>query len=128
MTTKPLTRRQTEVLQFIKSFITKNTYPPTVREIAEHLDLKSHSTAFCLLEQLVRKGFIKKGAGSRELQVIDGDGSDSEIARLRAALVEAKGDLEFILSWDGLPETVVTWVNTAISSVNEEIKEGKNYE
>ncbi|WP_438350917.1 hypothetical protein ACP8HI_09870 [Paenibacillus sp. FA6] len=49
MTTKPLTWRQTEALAFIKSFIINNTYPPTVREIAEHLNLKSHSTAFCLL-------------------------------------------------------------------------------
>ena len=78
MTTKPLTRRQGQTLQFIKSFITKNTYPPTVREIAEHLDLKSHSTAFSLLEQLVSKGHIKKGIGPRMIQVIDQGKADEE--------------------------------------------------
>ncbi|WP_438350422.1 hypothetical protein ACP8HI_07140 [Paenibacillus sp. FA6] len=70
MTTKPLTWRQTEAMDFIKSFIIKNTYPQTVREIAEHLDLESHSIAFCLLEQLVSKGYVKKGVGPRMIQVV----------------------------------------------------------
>lgn len=70
MANKPLTRRQAEVLEFIKVFVAKNSYPPTVREIAEHMGLQSSSTAFQLLEQLVRKGFVTKGAGPRTLRVV----------------------------------------------------------
>ncbi|GIO84562.1 hypothetical protein J25TS5_14940 [Paenibacillus faecis] len=72
MTNKPLTRRQAEALEFIKAFLAKNGYPPTVREIAEHMGYHSSSTAFQLLEQLVRKGFVTKGAGPRMLRVVSG--------------------------------------------------------
>lgn len=86
MVNKPLTRRQAEVLEFIKAFVTRKGYPPTVREIADHMHYQSSSTAFQLLEMLVRKEFIKKGNGSRELQIIGFETmteKDAEIARLR---------------------------------------------
>lgn len=70
MTEKPLTQRQTEALGIIKSFVANNGYPPTVRELADQLGLQSSSTAFDLLEQLVRKGFVSKGPGPRMLRVI----------------------------------------------------------
>lgn len=71
MNNNPLTQRQVEVLQFIKSFVSKNGYPPTVREIAQHMKYQSASTAFSILEVLVRKGYIKKGSGPRMLRVIE---------------------------------------------------------
>lgn len=67
---KPLTQRQAMALEFIKAFIVKNSYPPTVREIADYMQYQSSSTAFQLLEQLVRKGYIKKGPGPRMLRVL----------------------------------------------------------
>lgn len=70
MTSKPLTKRQAEALQFIKSFVTSHGYPPTVREIGENLGLLSSSTAFNLLDQLVKKGYVSKGPGPRMLRVI----------------------------------------------------------
>lgn len=70
MANKPLSRRQAEALQFIKSFVAANGYPPTVREIGENLGLQSSSTAFNLLEQLVKKGYVSKGPGPRMLRVI----------------------------------------------------------
>ncbi|MDU0329244.1 LexA repressor [Paenibacillus sp. 3LSP] len=69
-TNKPLTLRQSEALQFIESFVASNGYPPTVREIGENLGLLSSSTAFNLLEQLVKKGYVSKGPGPRMLRVI----------------------------------------------------------
>lgn len=70
MADKPLTRRQAQVLDFIKAFVAKNSYPPTVREIAEHMGLQSSSTAFQFIEQLVRKGYVTKGTGPRTLRVV----------------------------------------------------------
>ncbi|BFH63932.1 winged helix DNA-binding protein [Paenibacillus azoreducens] len=67
---KPLTRRQAEVLEFIKSFVSSNGYPPTIREISRFMNHQSPSSAFKLLEQLVNKGFIKKGPGPRMLQIL----------------------------------------------------------
>jgi repressor LexA len=39
------TKRQKEVLDFIKSFISKNAFSPTVREIAEHFGVQVNGTA-----------------------------------------------------------------------------------
>lgn len=71
MTQTKLSRRQAEALEFIKSFVTENGYPPTVREIGEHMRYQSSSTAFSLLEVLVHKGYITKGAGPRTLRVVN---------------------------------------------------------
>ncbi|MBQ4899337.1 MarR family transcriptional regulator [Paenibacillus sp. Marseille-P2973] len=70
MSNKTLTQRQSEALEIIKSFVAQNGYPPSIRELADQLGLQSSSTAFNLLDQLVRKGFINKGPGPRMLRVI----------------------------------------------------------
>lgn len=53
-----LSRRQIEVLDFIKKFIATNGYSPTVREIASGLYLKSPSTVQDHLKKLVANGII----------------------------------------------------------------------
>ena len=55
-----LTKRQNEVLNFIKSYIVSHGYPPTVREIGSALDSSSPATVHAHLSHLVEKGFIKK--------------------------------------------------------------------
>lgn len=94
MTNKPLTQRQAEALEFIKSFVANKGYPPTVREIADHMHYSSSSTVFELLGQLVKKGFISKGEGPRTIQVIDKNdipgsrdrSSREDVLRMKAAL------------------------------------------
>ncbi|GAA0390326.1 MarR family transcriptional regulator [Paenibacillus motobuensis] len=90
---KPLTRRQAEVLQFIKSFVSKNGYPPTVREIADHMHYQSASTAFQLLEVLEKKGYITKSDSPRTIKVIEQEGlkksegyGRNDVSRMKAAL------------------------------------------
>jgi len=56
---KELTDRQNEVLSFITSYIKKNAYAPTVREIAEHFSI-SVKGAHDHITALKRKGFIKQ--------------------------------------------------------------------
>ena len=36
---RPITKRQEEVLEFIRTFIRSNKYPPTIREISEHFGI-----------------------------------------------------------------------------------------
>ena len=55
-----LTRRQTDVLNYVKSYIVSHGYPPTVREIGKALDISSPATIHAHLENLEKKGFIKK--------------------------------------------------------------------
>lgn len=57
---KTLTKRQKEVLDFIKEFIGDNGYPPTLEEMCEALDLSAVSTAHQHVKALINKGHIKK--------------------------------------------------------------------
>ncbi len=57
---KPLTRRQSQVLQYIRTKIASQGYPPSVREICSGLGLRSSSTAHAHLSQLEAKGYIRR--------------------------------------------------------------------
>lgn len=57
---KELTKRQAEILNFIKEYVVTYGYPPTVREIGKALGVSSPATIHVHLENLEEKGFIKK--------------------------------------------------------------------
>lgn len=49
-----------EVFAFVKAYITKNGYAPSVREICKSCNLKSTATAFTYLNELADRGLINK--------------------------------------------------------------------
>ena len=53
-----LTKRQEDIIQFIKKYIVSNGYPPTVREIGYSLGLSSPATIHSHLSNLEDKGYI----------------------------------------------------------------------
>lgn len=55
-----LTKRQEDVLNYIKKFSALHGYPPAVREICKGLNLSSPATVQAHLNELVKKGYIKK--------------------------------------------------------------------
>ena len=57
---KELTKRQTEILNFIKEYIVSHGYPPTVREIGCALGISSSATIHAHLVNIENKGFIKR--------------------------------------------------------------------
>lgn len=59
-----LTPRQQQVLDFITEHIDGHGYPPTLREIAQHLGVKGTVSAIHHLEALERKGYLRREAGS----------------------------------------------------------------
>ena len=66
-----LTKRQNEILTYIKKFIVSNGYPPTVREIGEALDVSSPATIHAHLQNLEEKGWIKKqGSKNRAIELL----------------------------------------------------------
>ena len=66
-----LTKRQDEVLKFIKEFLVEKGYPPTVREIGESLGLSSPATTFSHISQLEEKGYIRKtGNKNRAIELL----------------------------------------------------------
>ncbi|HXN90890.1 MAG TPA: MarR family transcriptional regulator, partial [Candidatus Sulfotelmatobacter sp.] len=55
-----LTDRQTKILEFIRHVTRVRNYPPSVREIGEAVGLSSSSTVHNHLNQLERRGLIKR--------------------------------------------------------------------
>jgi len=55
-----LTKRQKQILNYIKKFIQKNEYAPSLEEIKEHFNLKSVSTIHQHIEALKTKGYLNK--------------------------------------------------------------------
>jgi repressor LexA len=52
-----------ETLLFITSMVARRGYPPTCREIGEHLGLRSSSSAHGVVEELRRRGLLTKEPG-----------------------------------------------------------------
>ena len=68
----PLTDRQREVLEFIRSNMA--FFSPTVREIAAAMSIKSPHGVTAHLEALQRKGYIRMANGKpRGIEVLDGN-------------------------------------------------------
>lgn len=66
-----LTKRQDDVLKYIKEFMVSKGYPPTVREIGEGLGLSSPATTHTHLSQLEEKGYIRKnGTKNRAIELL----------------------------------------------------------
>lgn len=66
-----LTRRQEEILTYVKEYIVSHGYPPTVREIGKDLGVSSPATIHTHLNKLVEKGFIKKdGSKNRAIELL----------------------------------------------------------
>ena len=57
---KTLTKRQEEILNYIKNYIVNHGYPPAIREIGKDLGLSSPATIHAHLANLEKKGYIKK--------------------------------------------------------------------
>ena len=68
---KEPTKRQQEVLEFIKSHLIKKGFPPTVREIAAHFGFASPLSAQLHITALIKKGLLKKTPfKQRSLEII----------------------------------------------------------
>lgn len=59
-----LTARQQQVFDFITEYLDTHSYPPTMKEIAEHIGVVGNTTVIHYLEALERKGHIRRELGS----------------------------------------------------------------
>ena len=55
-----LTKRQQEIWEFLVHYVDSHGYPPTVREIGEHVGLASPSTVHAHLANLERAGLLRR--------------------------------------------------------------------
>lgn len=67
-----LTDKQAQILAYIKTALKTKGYPPSVREIAQAVALKSTSSVHMHLNALEKKGFIRRDPSKqRAIEVLD---------------------------------------------------------
>jgi repressor LexA len=73
---KKASKRQEDILAFIKEEVRKKGYPPSVREIGEAVGLASSSTVHGHLARLESKGLIRRDPTKpRAIEILDGTNS-----------------------------------------------------
>ena len=67
----PLTKRQREILDFLQAFLEEHGYAPSYEEVARHFGYGALATVHEHLENLKRKGYIRKGYNaSRSIELV----------------------------------------------------------
>lgn len=67
-----ISKKQLEILEYIKTEILRVGYPPAVREICEVVNLKSTSSVHSHLETLEKNGYIRRDPTKpRAIEIID---------------------------------------------------------
>lgn len=75
---KKISKRQEDILTFIKEEVKKKGYPPSVREIGEAVGLASSSTVHGHLARLESKGFIRRDPTKpRAIEILDPEGLEA---------------------------------------------------
>jgi SOS-response transcriptional repressor LexA len=59
-TTPPLTERQRQILNYIRSEFAATGVVPTLREVADHAGLAGPTSVLYHLEALARKGYLRR--------------------------------------------------------------------
>lgn len=73
-----LTKRQEQTLDFIRRSIEERGYPPTLREIGEHMGIRSTNGVNDHLRALERKGYLRReDMKSRALRLVDENSTKS---------------------------------------------------
>lgn len=62
-----LSKRQQEILTFIKKYTAKNNYPPSIREIGTAVNLHSPATVHVHIKNLIEKGYLKRNTSNHKL-------------------------------------------------------------
>lgn len=84
-----ITERQRQVLDFIKSEVRRQGFPPTVRDIGQAVGLSSSSTVHAHLAALEARGLIRRDPSKpRALEVLERDLPAAVVTELPSNMVE----------------------------------------
>jgi repressor LexA len=107
---RELTKRQEEILDFIRGEVHRRGYPPSVREIGEAVGLSSSSTVHSHLAALETKGFVRRDPSKpRALEVLDFRDTEAAVDMGQVYAVPLVGHVaagEPILAAENIEETV----------------------
>ncbi|WNB90295.1 transcriptional repressor LexA [Bacillus sp. NEB1478] len=119
-----LSRRQLDILDFIKEEVSQKGYPPSVREIGEAVGLASSSTVHGHLARLEKKGLIRRDPTKpRAIEVL---GLEDNVASVKSISIPVLGKvtaglpisaIENVEEYFPLPEYMVGDENVFMLSV-----------
>lgn len=123
---KGISKRQSDILAFIKTEVNKKGYPPSVREIGEAVGLASSSTVHGHLARLEKKGLIRRDPTKpRAIEVLELD-ETTNVPKGKAAHIPVIGKVtagqpitavENIEEYLPLPERLVSGDDVFILNV-----------
>jgi repressor LexA len=101
-----LTQRQREILEFISASIVDRGFPPTLREIGEHFNIRSTNGVNDHLKALEKKGHLRReDLKSRAMRPVLPDGSGELVPmRPRLAAGTGAGGVELVSDRDDMAE------------------------
>ena len=100
-----LTQRQREILEFISSSIVERGFPPTLREIGEHFNIRSTNGVNDHLKALEKKGHLRReDLKSRAMRPVLPDGSGELVAMRRGTFAHGTGGVELVSDSDDMAE------------------------
>lgn len=114
-----LTKKQSEILEFIRDFILDHGYSPTFREIATNFKLSSVATVHEHIDGLVEKGYLKRNSNeARSLELIPADEDEINIGEVinlpLLGLIAAGKPIEAVAN----PEAIAIPANLVIHREN----------
>lgn len=81
-----LSRRQEQILFFIRESVESRGFPPSIREIGEAVGLSSSSTVHSHLRSLESKGYLKRNPSKpRSIELLDGSSNRPRLVDLPIA-------------------------------------------
>jgi repressor LexA len=101
-----LTLRQKEILDFISASIMERGFPPTLREIGEHFQIKSTNGVNDHLKALEKKGHLRReDLKSRAMRPVLPDGNGELVPMRRMA--QGTGGVELVSNNDDMAEVPI---------------------
>ncbi|HUG01739.1 MAG TPA: transcriptional repressor LexA [Longimicrobiales bacterium] len=92
-----LTKRQKEILDFLRDFLSERGYSPSFEEIAERFGYSSLATVHEHLENLRQKGYIRKGYNeSRSVELVPEQRDDLAVSLPLLGRVAAGAPIEAV--------------------------------
>ena len=106
----PLTKRQKEILDYVRDFLDGQGYSPTLEEIADHFALASLNGVYKHLRALEERGFIRRLSNqARSIQVLNPERSSPATLPL-LGYVTAGQPVEAVVNVEqiSIPESFLT--------------------
>src|SRR6476660_1261485 len=100
-----LTQRQRDILDFISASIVERGFPPTLREIGEHFNIRSTNGVNDHLKALEKKGHLRReDLKSRAMRPVLPDGSGELVPMRGKRVAQGTENVQLVSADDDMAE------------------------